>query len=126
MGQKYLFSRAAFFIARLSPIRATVGWIFAHMSFAIPVKKLRQTATLLAFYHPRPAYPVHILIVPKRAIADLGGLDESDQEFLLDLVSVVQSLVDEFNLKETGYRLVSNGGKYQDIPQLHFHLISEG
>ena len=96
------------------------------MSFAIPVKKLRQTATLLAFYHPRPAYPVHILIVPKRAIADLGGLDESDQEFLLDLVSVVQSLVDEFNLKETGYRLVSNGGKYQDIPQLHFHLISEG
>ena len=96
------------------------------MSFAIPVKKLRQTATLLAFYHPHPAYPVHILIVPKRAIADLGDLDESDQEFLLDLVLVVQSLVDEFNLKETGYRLVSNGGKYQEIPQLHFHLISEG
>jgi len=96
------------------------------MSFAIPVKKLRQTATLLAFYHPHPAYAVHILIVPKRAIADLGDLDESDQEFLLDLVLVVQSLVDEFNLKETGYRLVSNGGKYQDIPQLHFHLISEG
>jgi len=126
MGHKNLFSKAAFCTARLSPIRAAVGWMFAHMSFAIPVKKLRQTATLLAFYHPHPAYAVHILIVPKRAIADLGDLDESDQEFLLDLVLVVQSLVDEFNLKDTGYRLVSNGGKYQDIPQLHFHLISEG
>jgi diadenosine tetraphosphate (Ap4A) HIT family hydrolase len=35
----------------------------------------------------------------------------------------VQSLVDEFQL--TAYRLIVNGGEYQDFPQLHFHLIAE-
>jgi diadenosine tetraphosphate (Ap4A) HIT family hydrolase len=35
----------------------------------------------------------------------------------------VQSLVTEFQL--SAYRLVVNGGEYQDFPQLHFHLISE-
>jgi diadenosine tetraphosphate (Ap4A) HIT family hydrolase len=27
-------------------------------------------------------------------------------------------------LKEAGYRLIVNGGKYQDVAQLHFHLVS--
>ena len=31
-----------------------IGWMFAHLSFAIPVKRLRETDTLLAFYHPVP------------------------------------------------------------------------
>jgi hypothetical protein len=28
-------------------------------------------------------------------------------------------------LAEGGYRLIVNGGKYQDFPYLHFHLISD-
>jgi len=31
--------------------------------------------------------------------------------------------VDEFHLQ--AYRLIVNGGKYQDFPHLHFHLISD-
>jgi diadenosine tetraphosphate (Ap4A) HIT family hydrolase len=38
---------------------------------------------------------------------------------------VGQSLVGDFALEACGYRLVTNGGRYQDVPQLHFHLISE-
>jgi diadenosine tetraphosphate (Ap4A) HIT family hydrolase len=49
--------------------------------------------------------------------------DSSDSAFLRDLYSSVQSLVEEFHL--TAYRLIVNGGEYQDFPQLHFHLISE-
>jgi diadenosine tetraphosphate (Ap4A) HIT family hydrolase len=40
-------------------------------------------------------------------------------------MQVIQSLVVEFRLEEIGYRLIVNGGKYQDVPQLHFHLVSE-
>ena len=95
------------------------------MSFAIPVHRLRETATLLAFPHPRPAYPLHILIVPKRAAASLLDLGPQDAAFLADLVCVVQSLVGEYNLEQRGYRLITNGGGYQDVAQVHFHLISE-
>jgi histidine triad (HIT) family protein len=96
--------------------------MFEHMSFAIPVKRLRETDTLLAFYHPKPAYPFHVILVPKKEIPTLKDLDPNDSIFLGDLYSTVQSLVDEFELK--AYRLIVNGGEYQDFPHLHFHLIS--
>ncbi len=93
------------------------------MSFAIPVGRLRETETLMAFYHPKPSYPFHVLLMPKKAIASLKELDPNDSSFLTDLYSTVQSLVDEFHL--SAYRLIVNGGEYQDFPQLHFHLISD-
>jgi len=99
-----------------------IGWIFAHMNFAIPVKRLRETETLMAFHHPKPSYPFHILLVPKKAVASLKEFDSTDTSFLSDLYATVQSLVDEFHL--AAYRLIVNGGEYQDFPQLHFHLVS--
>ena len=103
--------------------RILTGWIFAHMSFAIPVKRLRETDTLMAFYHPKPDHPFHVLIVPKKAVPKLMDFDAADSAFLTDLFSTVQSLVKEFHL--SAYRLIVNGGDYQDFPQLHFHLISD-
>ena len=99
-----------------------IGWIFAHISFAIPVKRLRETNTLMAFYHPKPSYPFHVLLVPKKAVVSLKEFDSTDATFLSDLYSTVQSLVEEFHL--AAYRLIVNGGEYQDFPQLHFHLVA--
>ena len=99
-----------------------ISWVFAHMSFVIPMKRLKETDTLLAFYHPKPSYPFHVLLVPKKAVVSLKELDLNDTAFLTDLYSVVQSLVEEFHL--AAYRLIVNGGEYQDFPQLHFHLVS--
>ena len=93
------------------------------MSFAIPVKRLRETEMLMAFYHPKPSCKFHVLLVPKKAVASLKEFDSSDSAFLTDLYSTAQSLVDEFHL--SAYRLIVNGGEYQDFPQLHFHLISD-
>ena len=77
----------------------------------------------MAFYHPKPAYPFHVLLVPKKAVASLQDLDAGDTTFLTDLYSTVQTIVGEFELP--AYRLIVNGGAYQDFPQLHFHLISD-
>lgn len=93
------------------------------MSFAIPVKRLRETETLIAFDHPKPSYPFHVLLVPKKAVSSLKEFDTTDTTFLTDLYSIVQQLVSEFQLP--AYRLIVNGGEYQDFPQLHFHLVSD-
>ena len=77
----------------------------------------------MAFYHPKPAYKFHVLLVPKKAVATLQALDPKDASFFTDLYSTVQSLVEENQL--SAYRLIVNGGEYQDFPQLHFHLISD-
>jgi histidine triad (HIT) family protein len=109
-------------LARTGPGRKLVGWIFTHMSFSIPVERLRETETLLAFYHRKPSYPFHVLLVPKQPVSSLLDLDPHST-FLAELVTVVKSLVTEFQL--SAYRLIVNGGEYQDFPHLHFHLVSD-
>ena len=108
-------ARFAFRLARLPASRRLVGWGFAHMIDFLPVQRLRETDTLLAFHHPRPSHAVHILLVPRRAVASLNELQSEDQAFLSDLFQTVQSLVAEFNLEKRGYRLIVNGGKYQEV-----------
>jgi len=61
--------------------------------------------------------------VPKKAVPSLKEFDSTDTTFLTDLYSTVQSLVEQFQL--SAYRLIVNGGEYQDFPQLHFHLVSD-
>ncbi len=102
-----------------------VGWAFAHLSFALPVRRLRESDTLLAFWHPRPCYPIHILLVPKKAIAGLETLTPADDALLAEVLRTAHSLAAELGIAAGGYRLLVNGGAYQDVPQLHFHLVAD-
>ena len=99
--------------------------LFSSFSFAIPVSKLRNTETLIAFFHPEPSYPTHILLVPKRKYRSLIDVSPDDVELMKELIDVVRSLVEEFDLETAGYRLIVNGGEAQDVKLLHFHLISD-
>jgi len=103
-----------------------LAWGVNHMSFAIPVERLRETETLLAFHHPRPSHAVHILIVPKEPFESLLDVPPEAGGFLVDLLETVQRLVRQHGLEDRGYRLVVNGGGYQDVPLLHVHLIADG
>ena len=94
------------------------------MSFILPVDRLAETETLIAFFHPQPAYRFHVVIVPKASYPTLEDLPPTDSAFLGDLFATTQSLVKRFDLNEGGYRLIVNGGTYQDFPHLHFHLVS--
>ncbi len=101
------------------------SWIISNMSFALPVDRLRETETLLAFHHPQPSHLVHILIVPKRNYRSILEVPSSDSEFLHDLLEVTKDLVQELGLEKRGYRLITNGGEYQEVNHLHFHLVSD-
>ena len=118
-GYKFIYA-----VAKSQLLRPLLIWGIAHMSNFIPNQVISETDSLICFYHPQPDYPIHILLVPKEEIRDLMHLDPGDDEFISDVFTTVRTLVAELNLEEQGYRLVVNGGDYQDFPQLHFHLIS--
>lgn len=101
-------------------------WIIAHFSFVIPGEKLIDTDTLLAFHHPSPSYPLHILIVPKSKRRSLKDLPTADLVFEFSLFQAVNELVQQFSLDDYGYRLIANGGSAQEVDHLHFHLVSDG
>ncbi len=110
-------------LARHPLAGAGVGWLFAHASFLLPVRRLHETSTLLAFWHPAPSYPIHILLVPKRAIPGVEMLGDADAALLAEIIRTAHTLAAQVGLDQTGYRLITNGGAYQDVKQLHFHLI---
>jgi histidine triad (HIT) family protein len=127
-----VLSRCARYVGRafVSLARSRVGgqvvrWMFTHMAFAVPVKRLRETGTLVAFSHPQPSHALHILLVSKRPFASLMDLPPGDSDFARDLLETVQDLVRELDLEQRGYRLIVNGGPYQDVPHLHFHLVAD-
>lgn len=115
---------AAIRLARTSAGKRLLNRMISKMSFALPFEILLETENLLAFYHPQPSYALHILLAPKKEITGLADLGEMDQPFMHDLFAAVQQLIDRFELGKSGYRLIANGGAYQDFPRLHFHLVS--
>lgn len=47
------------------------------------VNKAIETDNVLAYYHTKPFYPVHIVAVPKKHISPLITLEEHDHGLLL-------------------------------------------
>ena len=73
-----------------------------------------------------PKAPVHILIIPKGKYLDLEDFSSnSNNEEKIAVFNAFSHIIKKFNIKETGYRLISNAGKHgrQEVPHLHFHLI---
>ena len=73
--------------------------------------------------HPRPAYRFHALLIPKQAISGIGEIRSEQASLLLEILQTAGKVARENGL--LGYRIVVNGGGFQDIPLLHFHLISD-
>ena len=57
-----------FRIARLKIMGTFVGFIVACLPFLLPIKKIAQTKNAIAFKHPAPSYPDHILIIPRKIV----------------------------------------------------------
>lgn len=110
--------------ARCPIFRPLVQFSFNHMDTFLPVERLAENDHWVAFHHPQPDYALHILIIPKAGIPTLMAAPLESGEPFLALLALVQSLIAKFNLEKVGYRLITNGGPNQTIPQWHWHLIS--
>jgi len=100
-------------------------FIFNHLGNIMSDRNLLESRNWRAFYHHKPLYPLHVLILPKSSVVSLMEAPKDSAEFYSDLFIVVKKLIDEFNLEHWGYRLITNGGPNQSFPQWHWHLISE-
>lgn len=85
------------------------------------IKKVFENEHVLAFYHTKPYWEKHIVVIPKEHVWDLRSVD---QDILAEIMIVIQditkSLSDEENAK--GVQVLTNLGKRQDTPHLHFHI----
>ena len=80
---------------------------------------------ITAFKDIDPNAPVHILIIPNKTIVSLNEIQEEDSNYLSKILLGAKNIAKQFNIDETGYRLITNCGSDggQEVPYLHFHLV---
>ncbi|WP_232696224.1 HIT family protein [Brevibacillus daliensis] len=86
------------------------------------VKKVWETKNVLAYYHTRPYYEVHIVVIPKQHISSLLTLEETDSMLLLELLDVVKKVASQLVETHGACRVLTNLGSYQDSKHLHWHV----
>ena len=89
----------------------------------IPSDIVYEDEDVIAFKDINPKAPVHILVVPKKHIPTLNDLD--DPELLAKIVDTCKKIARDFNVADSGYRVLVNVNKEggQVIYHVHFHVL---
>ena len=91
----------------------------------IPADIVYESETVLAFRDINPQAPTHVLIIPRRHIATINELEESDRDTIGNLYLAAKEIAADEGLSESGYRVVMNcnRGAGQSVFHIHLHLL---
>ena len=91
----------------------------------LPADIVHRDAQVTAFRDIHPRAPVHILIVPNKAIATANDIADEDEALIGHMYTVARDLARREGIADDGYRLIvncnANGG--QEVYHLHLHLL---
>ncbi len=89
----------------------------------IPADIVYEDEEALAFRDIQPQAPTHVLVIPRKPIANVAAMDASDKELLGHLLWVAGEVARQEGLVD--YRLVTNNGEGagQSVFHLHVHLL---
>lgn len=91
----------------------------------IPANIVYEDELSLAFHDVNPQAPTHVLVIPKRPIAQIEHMEAGDEPLVGHLVFVATQVAKKLGLA-SGYRLVINNGSDggQTVFHLHVHLLA--
>jgi len=80
---------------------------------------------IFAIYDINPVARVHILVIPKKKIATINDLNDTDVNLAGKMIMVAKKLAYETGIDVTGYRLLfnTNDDAMQTVFHIHLHLI---
>ena len=92
----------------------------------IPAQIEYEDDQCVVLHDIQPQAPVHLLIVPKKAIARVAEASPDDEGILGHLMLVAAKMARQLNLAQ-GFRLVINNGPHasESVPHLHVHLLAK-
>ena len=93
----------------------------------LPTEIILENEYAIAFNDIAPQAPIHILIIPKgKYIKYDDFINKASKEEIHNFFMLINQLVKDYNLENSGYRLITNAGKNanQEVPHLHFHLLA--
>ena len=80
---------------------------------------------LMAFNDINPMAPVHILLISKKHIENLIGLEDEDHGLAGRMLLAAGEIAKKHNIDESGFRFIinSNPDAGQEVFHLHAHVI---
>ena len=89
----------------------------------IPADIVYEDEEALAFRDIQPQAPTHVLVIPRKPIANVAAMEAGDKELLGHLLWVAGEVARQEGLED--YRLVTNNGEGagQSVFHLHVHLL---
>lgn len=90
----------------------------------IPSSIVFEDDQCLAFHDVSPQAPVHVLVIPKKPIAQLSKAEDDDSALLGHLMTVARKVAKQLNL-DNGFRVIVNDGSdgAQSVYHLHLHIM---
>ncbi|HWA51652.1 MAG TPA: HIT domain-containing protein [Patescibacteria group bacterium] len=82
-----------------------------------------ENDSVAVFASIEPATSTHLLIIPKIHITSFMDLEEKHKDVFMQMCKAAQKMITDKNLSG-GYKLIFNGGKYQSVPHIHWHLLA--
>ena len=91
----------------------------------IPATIVHEDDRCVAFRDISPQAPIHILVVPRKAIVRVGLAEMEDEAVLGHLLLTAAKVARAEGIAESGYRLIINNGRDggEAVPHLHVHLL---
>jgi histidine triad (HIT) family protein len=91
----------------------------------ITAKRVYEDDDVVAFHDINPQAPTHVLIVPRKHIATLDEMNESDTATVGNVLLRAAQIARDMQLTNEGYRVVINTGEAagQTVFHIHFHIL---
>ncbi len=92
----------------------------------IPAQIVYEDDDVLAFRDIHPQAPVHVLFIPKRAVATLNDLAPDDAVLIGKLFLAAAHWAKQQGFADDGYRCVMNCNQHgrQTVFHIHMHLLA--
>lgn len=96
------------------------------ISGEIPTEFIYEDELCVCIRDIAPQAPTHILIIPRKPIAQIADAEASDEALLGHLLLVAGKVARQLDVEEA-FRLVINNGKGagQTVFHLHVHLLAD-
>ena len=96
------------------------------LSGSLDVSVVFEDEHVLAFHHPDPGAPIHVVIIPKAHIASLLSDEARDGALLSSMLGAIQEAARSLGLDKTGFFVRANAAAPGVTPHMHWHVMGPG
>lgn len=91
----------------------------------IPANKVLENEDVVAFHDLSPQAPVHVLVIPKRHIVNVGAATAEDGPALAAVLLACREVAEKCGVSDSGFRVAlnTNADAGQSVDHLHAHVL---